>query len=138
MQSPELIPQLLISTVITCLTLVVIIRSYWKNRTAPTLLYALAIGSFSAMVLDLLLDQTFQPFRDWSLVINGHVLWMSNILLSFFIVGGFLFWYFAIIYSRYDVPPRSSLLVTFIAGGAFVGSASKEPARTRNHDYPDR
>ncbi|MBN2231068.1 MAG: hypothetical protein JW779_15900 [Candidatus Thorarchaeota archaeon] len=77
------------------------------------------------MALDLLLDQTFEPFRDWALVINSHIIWMSNLLLAFFIVGGFLFWYFAIIYSRHDVPPRSSLFLAFIAGGALVGEIVK-------------
>jgi len=125
MQSPELIPQLLVSVIITCITLIVIVRAYWKSRTFPTLLYTLAIACFSAMALDLLLDQTYEPFRDWSITINDHIIWMSNLLLAFFIVGGFLFWYFAIIYSRHDVPPRSSLVLTFIAGGALIGEIVK-------------
>lgn len=126
MQSPELVPALLISMVITIIALVVVIRSWWKRRLLPTLLYTLAIACFSAMALDLLLDQTYLPFREWGIQVNGHQLWMSNILLAFFIVGGFLFWFFAIMYSQYDSPPmRLSLLVTFIAGGALIGELVK-------------
>jgi len=126
MQSPELVPALLISMVITIVALLVVIRSWWKQRLLPTLLYSLAIGSFSGMALDLLLDQTYLPFRDWGVVINGQQLWMSNILLAFFIVGGFLFWFFAIMYSQYDVPPaKLSLTVTFMAGGALIGELVK-------------
>ncbi len=126
MQSPELVPALLISMIITVVALVVVIRSWWRRRLLPTLLYSLAIASFSGMALDLLLDQTYLPFRDWGVVINGHQLWFSNILLAFFIVGGFLFWFFAIMYSQYDTPPvKLSLVVTFVAGGALIGELVK-------------
>ncbi|MGQ4911072.1 MAG: hypothetical protein ACP6KW_02795 [Candidatus Thorarchaeota archaeon] len=125
MQSPELIPSLIMSAAISGLALVVILRAYWRARAVPTFLYSLAIGSFSAMALDLLLDQTYQPFRSWSIEINGQTIWMSNLLLTFFIVGGFLFWYFAIIYSRYDTPPTMSLVVTFVAGAALLGEIVK-------------
>ncbi|MFW9851189.1 MAG: hypothetical protein ACFFF4_18835, partial [Candidatus Thorarchaeota archaeon] len=125
MQSPELILPLSVAAVITGVTLVVIVRAWWKSRMLPTLLYTLAIACFSGMALDLLLDQTFLPFRDWFIEINGQVLWMSNILLAFFIVGGFLFWYFAIMYSQMDTLPRSALFVTFIAGGALLGEIVK-------------
>ena len=108
------------------IALVVVVRSWWKRRLLPTLLYGLAIGSFSGMALDLLLDQTYLPFRDWGIVINGYQLWMSNILLAFFIVGGFLFWFYAIMFSQYDIPPlKLSLVVTFIAGGALIGELVK-------------
>jgi hypothetical protein len=126
MQSAEVVPVLAISMIITCIALAAVIRSWWKSRLYPTLLYTLAIGSFSGMVIDLLLDQTYLPFRDWELIINAQVLWMSNILLAFFIVGGFLFWFFAIMYSQFDSPPIGrSLVVTFIAGGALVGDLVK-------------
>ncbi|MHA2424430.1 MAG: hypothetical protein ACXAEF_06560 [Candidatus Thorarchaeota archaeon] len=125
MQSPELILPLSVAAVITGVTLIVILRAWWKSRMLPTLLYSLAIACFSGMALDLLLDQTYLPFRDWSIVINGQILWVSNLLLSFFIVGGFLFWYFAIMYSQMDSLPRSSMFVTFIAGGALLGEIVK-------------
>ncbi|MFW9918733.1 MAG: hypothetical protein ACFFED_03985 [Candidatus Thorarchaeota archaeon] len=126
MQSPELVPALLISMIITVLALIVVIRSWWKRRLLPTLLYSLAIACFSGMAIDLLLDQTYLPFRDWGILVNDHQLWMSNILLAFFVVGGFLFWFFAIMYSQYDTPPvRISLVVTFIAGGALIGELVK-------------
>ncbi|MHA1908995.1 MAG: hypothetical protein ACW98Y_16970 [Candidatus Thorarchaeota archaeon] len=113
MQSPELILPLSIAAVITGVT--------------PTLLYALAISCFSGMALDLLLDQTYLPFREWYIEINEQVLWMSNLLLAFFIVGGFMFWYFAIMYSQMDSLPRSALFLTFIAGGALLGEIVKSP-----------
>ncbi len=125
MQSPELVPMLLVSAVITGIAMIVIVRSWWKTKLLPTLLYTLAIACFSAMALDLLLDQTYAPFRSWSIEVNGQVLWWSNILLAFFIIGGFLFWYFAIIYSEHDTPPRGAYLVVFIAGGALIGELVK-------------
>ncbi len=126
MQSPELIPSLVISMIITVIALGVVISSYYKRRMLPTLLYTIAIGCFSGMALDLLLDQTYLPFRDWDVVINGNTLWMSNILLAFLIVGGFLFWFLAIMYSQYDTPPtKLTILVSFIAGGALLGELVK-------------
>ncbi|MDF1540421.1 MAG: hypothetical protein P1Q69_16115 [Candidatus Thorarchaeota archaeon] len=125
MQSPELILPLSIAAVITGITLLVIVRSWWKSRMLPTLLYTLAIACFSGMAIDLLLDQAYLPFRDWYIEINGQILWMSNLLLAFLVVGGFLFWYFAIMYSQMDSLPRSALFLTFIAGGALLGEIVK-------------
>lgn len=125
MQSPELVPMLLSSVVISGITMVVIVRAWWKTRLFPTALYSLAIACFSGMALDLLLDQTYMPFRDWELVVNGHILWMSNVLLTVFVIGGFLFWYFAIMYSQFEAPPRSALIITFAAGAALLGEIEK-------------
>jgi hypothetical protein len=114
------------SAIITGIALIVILRSWWKSRLLPTILYLIAIACFAGMALDLLLDQVWEPFTDWGIVVDeGVTLWWSNILLSFFVVGGFLFWYYAIMYSQHESPPRSSALVTFIAGGALFGELVK-------------
>ncbi len=125
MQSTHLIIPLFISTAITAFAMATILRSWWKRRLTPTLLYSIAVILFSGMALDLLLDQVYIPFRSWFIEINGHVLWWSNVLLAFFIVGGFLFWYFAIMYSEYDTPPTRAIIVSFIAGGALLGEIVK-------------
>ncbi len=126
MQSLELVPSLLISMLVTFIALAVVINSWRQRRLLPTLLYVLTIGCFSAMVIDLLLDQIYMPFRNWGLVVNGHQLWVSNLLLTLFIVGGFISWYFAIMYSQYDTPPtKLSILVAFLSGGALVGELVK-------------
>ncbi len=125
MQSLELVPYLLASAAISGIAMIVIVRSWWRTRRLPTLLYTLAIASFSAMAIDLLLDQIYMPFRNWEVYIGDQRLWMSNVLLAFFIVGGFLFWYYAIMYSQYDsLPPRANA-VAFMAGAALLGELEK-------------
>ncbi len=126
MQNPALVPMLAVTTVISLVAMAVIVRSWLRSRLLPTLLYTLTISCFSAMAIDLLLDQTWMPFRHWYLDINGKVLWVSNLLLAFFIVGGFLSWYFAVMYSQYDRPPPSASLLTFVAGGALIGEVMRE------------
>ncbi|NWF95854.1 MAG: hypothetical protein HXY34_06895 [Candidatus Thorarchaeota archaeon] len=126
MQSPELIPLLAVSSFWSLVTMVVIARSWWKTRLLPTLLYSIAIACFSGMALDLLLDQFWIPFRDWELYIGVKRLWWSNVLLAIFVVTGFLCWYFAIMYSQYETPPRSSMLVVFLVGAALVSEIMKE------------
>ncbi|MBD3408138.1 MAG: hypothetical protein GF411_18600 [Candidatus Lokiarchaeota archaeon] len=121
MASIEFVVMLFASTVSSTLAMVVIIRSWWKHRLLPTLLYSIAIACFTGMMVDLLLDFTYEPFTRWAIDINSHRIWVSNLLLAFFVVGGFLFWYFAIIYSQYEVLPKRSLVVTFVAGGALIG-----------------
>lgn len=116
---------LFMTTIISGVTMVVIFRSLWKNKTLPTLLYSITVVLFSGMAIDLLLDQVYLPFRNWYIVINEHRLWVSNILLAFFIVGGFLFWYFAVIYSQYERPPWHTNIISFIAGGALFGELVK-------------
>lgn len=125
MQSPEQIPILAASVVITIIALTVIIRSWLKTRNFPAILYTVTIVCFSGMVLDLLLDQTYMPFRQAMIEINGQVLWISNVLLAIFIVGGYLAWYFAIIVSEYETPPKRSMLAVFLAGGSLVGALLK-------------
>jgi len=126
MQSPEQVPILAVSVVITIVGMGVIFRSWWRTRSLPALLYGLMISCFSGMALDLLLDQVYMPFRGWEFVINDKQLWMSNILLAIFIVSGYLAWYFAITFSMYETPPRRSLIVVFLAGAALIGEFMKE------------
>ncbi|TXT55315.1 MAG: membrane protein of unknown function [Candidatus Thorarchaeota archaeon] len=121
MASTEFVLMLFASTVVSTLAMIMIVRSWWRNRLLPTLLYSIAIACFTGMMVDLLLDFTYEPFTRWALEFDSHRIWVSNLLLSFFIVGGFLFWYFAIMYSQYETPPRRALFITFIAGGALIG-----------------
>ncbi len=117
MQSPELVPPLVITTIMMILTLVVILRSYLKNKMLPSLFYSLTVIFFSALVIDQLLDQTYLPFRDVDFTLDGVHNYLSNFLLVVFLVIGFLFWYLAIIYSQYENPPQRAFLLFFIAGG---------------------
>ncbi|TFG07336.1 hypothetical protein EU538_08935 [Candidatus Thorarchaeota archaeon] len=125
MQSLELVPYLAASTAISGIAMIAILRSWWKTRRLPTLLYTLAIACFSGMAIDLLLDQVYMPFTNWDIYIGEQRLWMSNVLLAFFIVGGFLFWYYAIMYSQYDSVPARGYVVAFMAGAALLGELEK-------------
>ncbi|MHA1770591.1 MAG: hypothetical protein ACTSYL_10480 [Candidatus Thorarchaeota archaeon] len=122
MQSPEQIPILAVSVIITAIGLGVIYRGWWKTRNLTAFLYALTITAFSGMALDLLLDQTYMPFRQADIIINGERLWISNMLLAIFVIAGYLAWYFAIIVSQYEFPPSRTLLVAFLAGGSLLGA----------------
>ncbi|MHA1636783.1 MAG: hypothetical protein ACTSUB_02105, partial [Candidatus Thorarchaeota archaeon] len=65
--------------------------------------------------------ELWQPFRDWKVFEgDGLIIWGSNVILDFMIVGGFLFWYFAIQYSQRESLPASSMFLGFVAGGAFT------------------
>jgi hypothetical protein len=126
MASPTLIALLFSSAIISLIAMVVIFRSWWKNRLLTSFLYILAITCFSAMAWDMLLDQVYLPFRNWSLNIGGETVWMSNLLLAFFLVGGFIFWYFAVLYSQYETLPPRSNLIAFLAGAALLAELEVE------------
>ncbi len=117
MQSPELVPPLIITAIMAIITLIIILRSFLKNRMTPSLFYSLAIISFTGLAIDQVLDQTYQPFRQSQIIIDGVFHWTSNLLLAIFAVAGFIFWYLAIIFSQYEVPPRRVLILFFLAGG---------------------
>ncbi|MEM2143175.1 MAG: hypothetical protein QXS20_09900 [Candidatus Thorarchaeota archaeon] len=126
MQNPELVPYLAVPLIFSLMALTVIVRSWYRSRLLPALLYSIAVTCFFAMAVDLILDQTFMPFRDWRLEISDKTIWMSNLLLSVFVVGGFLCWYFAIIYSQFDTAPVRSYVVTALAGAALMGELMEE------------
>ncbi|MGV9104067.1 MAG: hypothetical protein ACOC3C_08130 [Candidatus Thorarchaeota archaeon] len=71
------------SAAISLIAMVVIFRSWWKNRLLTSFLYVLAIACFAGMALDMYLDQVFMPFRNWSLNIGGETIWVSNLLMEF-------------------------------------------------------
>lgn len=120
MASPTLVVLLFSSAAISLIAMGVIFRSWWKNRLLTSFLYVLAIACFAGMALDMYLDQVFMPFRNWSLNIGSETIWVSNLLLAFLLVGGFIFWYFAVLYSQYEsLPPRSNA-IAFLAGAALL------------------
>ncbi len=125
MQNPEQVPVLSVAVVVTAVSLLVIYRAALRTRRIPAIFYAVAITAFSGMALDLLLDQTFLPFRRLRIIISGQTLWASNLLLTIFIIVGYLAWYLAIIYSEFEHPPRRTFLVAFLAGGALTAEIER-------------